>query len=124
MQPSCTGPAFVVSNSIWNYYEGRFGGEAAIKAGYPTADAVRWGAGYAQDFQGGSWGPVIIMVGDGVGRVHLILGGIRNYYLSVGHVYSWLGYPTSEEFQWNGGVRQDFQGGSLFWTSSGGVRPI
>ena len=36
---------------------------------------------------------------------------------------SYLGWPISDEYSWNGGQRQDFEGGYILWTSSSGAKP-
>ncbi|QIN28632.1 LGFP repeat-containing protein [Brevibacterium luteolum] len=33
-----------------------------------------------------------------------------------------LGFPKTDEYEWKGKVRQDFQGGYITWTRSEGAR--
>ncbi|XAS64312.1 GDSL-type esterase/lipase family protein [Pseudarthrobacter sp. So.54] len=51
---------------------------------------------------------------------HAVFGGIRAYYATHGPSENgFLGYPTSDEIGVTGGVRQDFEGGKIYWADSG-----
>jgi predicted Rdx family selenoprotein len=58
------------------------------------------------------------------GHVFIVQGAIAQLYQSMGGTASWLGMPTSDEYDYNGGRRSDFEGGSIVWTSSGGAKAI
>ncbi|HEX6462582.1 MAG TPA: PQQ-dependent sugar dehydrogenase [Candidatus Saccharimonadales bacterium] len=72
------------------------------------------GGGVRQDFQGGS-----LLWSASTGS-HLLAGGIRVAYDARGGSGGSLGFPITDEFVINGGVRQNFQGGSLIWSAASG----
>lgn len=116
MQPSCTGSAYYVVYKQWAYIEARWGGSATAVIGYPTGDDFRWGSGWSQHFAGGTQGNTTLTRADNDGVVRQVWGGIRHYWVNFhGGASGALGYPTSEEYSWNGVQRQDFQGGSILW---------
>lgn len=47
-------------------------------------------------------------------------GGFNSLYSQSGGSSSWLGFPTKDEFDWNGGRRQEFEGGYFLWNPSTG----
>ena len=116
MQPGCTGAAYFVVYKQWAYIESRWGGSATAVIGYPVGDDFRWGSGWAQHFAGGSQGNTTLARADSDGVVRQVWGGIRHYWVNYqGGAGGALGYPTSEEYAWNGVRRQDFRGGSILW---------
>jgi uncharacterized protein with LGFP repeats len=86
--------------------------------GYPLTDEMTTpdGRGRYNHFQGGSiyWTPQT--------GAHTVLGAIRDKWASLGWERSFLGYPTSDQYAWNGGLRSNFQGGYIFWTARGGAQ--
>lgn len=126
MAKGCGWHVFAVNGTNWAHLEGNYGAAAADTVGYPLGDAHRWGAGWAQDFDGGAHGWNILMLGDGLGfsRSLAVRGAILDRYRSWGGPLSYLGYPITNEYWWNGQIRQDFRGGSLVWSSASGVRPL
>ena len=66
-------------------------------------------------FQGGAlyWSPST--------GAHAVKGAILGAWASLGWERSWLGYPTSDEYDVPGGRRSDFQGGWIDWTPGGGA---
>ena len=120
MSPDCRGNVYPVVGNHWSYVSA----VGTYWTGYPRNDSHRWNAGWTQDFDGGKWGPTLIMRGDAVGRAFSVHNGMRDYYISIGGSASYLGYPTSDEYKWDSYVRQDFQGGSLTWRSDQWVRPL
>ncbi|MGO4856847.1 fibronectin type III domain-containing protein [Arthrobacter sp. 2MCAF14] len=86
--------------------------------GYPTGNEVkglRDGGAY-QSFQGGAiyWSPAT--------GAHVNKGAIRDAYAAQGWENGELGYPTSNEYSvCCGGAAQDFQGGRITWTPTGGT---
>ena len=52
---------------------------------------------------------------------HLNMGAIRSAYSAQGRENGPLGYPTTNEHPMCGGVAQDFQGGRITWTPTGGT---
>lgn len=77
-----------------------------------------WDYGYVQDFKGGSYGDAIIMTSSS--GTYAVVLGFRQTYLS-GNNHTVLKFPTSNEYAWNGGTRQDFQGGYMTWDAVNGV---
>lgn len=73
--------------------------EVAIKEG-----------GLYQNFQRGSilWSPA--------SGAHVSTGGTRGAWAQAGFENGYLGYPTSDEIPVGGGVRQNYQGGTIFWS--------
>lgn len=51
----------------------------------------------------------------------IVYGAILSKYLEVGASQSSLGIPTSDEYAYNGGRRNNFQGGFIFWSPSTGT---
>lgn len=86
------------------------------RLGLPVSNEyVVAGGGVRQDFQGGYllWSPAT--------GSRMLVGGIRGAYDARGGSGGPLGFPISDEFVVNGGVRQDFQNGSLIWSPSRGT---
>lgn len=86
--------------------------------GYPQADelvGLKEGGAY-QNFQGGSilWHPKY--------GAHAVNGAIGGAWHSQGSQNGPMGYPTSNEYIWNGMIRQNFQGGYYTFTANGGVK--
>lgn len=52
--------------------------------------------------------------------VHGVKGKIRERWLAEGGIESFLGYPTSDEFDTSVGKRSNFQGGYITWNRSTG----
>lgn len=57
---------------------------------------------------------------------HAVCGEIRNKYNAMGGPASFLGYPTSPEYQnpGNTGARSEFLNGSIYWSAATGAHPI
>ncbi len=55
---------------------------------------------------------------------HTIYGGIRGKWASMGWERSWLGYPTTDEYQDGGYRRSNFEHGYIRWTAQGGAEPL
>ncbi|WP_104179495.1 GDSL-type esterase/lipase family protein [Arthrobacter sp. B0490] len=85
--------------------------------GFPTGDefglTVRGGA--VQNFQNGYiyWSP-------GTGA-RVVAGAIKGYYAATRYERGFLGYPRSEEVAVRNGVRQDFEGGKVYWSGASGT---
>lgn len=73
-----------------------------------------WGRCTVQDFKGGEFDWTIVSYTAGT---HIVHSGMLWGWFDNGGAPDRLGCPTSDEYSWNTGVRQDFQGGSLFWHS-------
>jgi uncharacterized protein with LGFP repeats len=85
--------------------------------GYPTTDEI-YGMkndGARQNYEGGYiyWSPMY-----GAFNIH---GAIGSSWIARGAENSKYGYPTSNEYWWNGIIRQDFQGGYITWTTAGAM---
>lgn len=107
-----------IVSAILNYYNGH-GGVAIFGSPYDNGGgpwAHYWDFGYVQDFDGGRAGRgAIFDTGHGVGHDFWVT------YLQ-GNNHSILKFPTSEEYAYQGGTRQDFQGGYMTWTATSGVK--
>jgi len=73
------------------------------------------GRGYFRHYQGGS---IFWLPGIGAHEVH---GAIRDKYASMGWEASFLQYPRTDELGSGGSRYNDFEGGVIEWTSSGGA---
>jgi uncharacterized protein with LGFP repeats len=71
--------------------------------------------GARQNYEGGYiyWSPMY-----GAFNIH---GAIGSSWIARGAENSKYGYPTSNEYWWNGIIRQDFQGGYITWTTAGAM---
>ncbi|ACL42398.1 LGFP repeat protein (plasmid) [Pseudarthrobacter chlorophenolicus A6] len=87
--------------------------------GYPTSSELTLtNGGKYQTFQGGAiyWTPAT--------GAHISKGGIRSAWAQHGYERGPLGYPTTDEFGVPGGIRQNYQGGSILWSSFTGARSL
>jgi hypothetical protein len=99
--PTSSGPTYIDGHNI----------------GYPTTGTYTWGSCLVQNFDGGPWGFVVASYSNGTQAVH---GGMLQGWLDNRGALG-LGCPTNEEHAYvAGSVRQDFTGGSLFWTAGMG----
>jgi hypothetical protein len=103
--------------AILNYFNSN-GGIATNGSPYDnggSAWAHYWDYGYVQDFDGGSIGRCAIFdTGHRVGM------GFWQTYLQGGN-HAYLKFPTSDEYGYGSGTRQDFQGGYMTWDPTNGV---
>src|SRR5204862_15013 len=86
--------------------------------GYPTTDEspTAGNVGRYNHFDKSSsiyWSPAT--------GAHQVGGAIRDKWASLGWESSCLGYPTSDEYDFNGGRRNDFQNGNITWTAAAGA---
>ncbi len=90
--------------------------------GYPTGGEVCGlrGGGCLQHFQGGSiyWSPAT--------NAQPVNGAIRGRWGQLGWENGYLGYPLAAPVCGlrDGGCRQDFQGGLVFWSAGSGAQPV
>jgi len=108
----------VTVTAILNYFNNN-GGMAVNGSPYDnggTPWAHSWDYGYVQDFDGGSIGRCAIF-----DTGHRVAMGFWQTYL-VGSNHTHLKFPTSEEYSYGSGTRQDFQGGYMTWDPANGVR--
>ena len=87
--------------------------------GYPVWPHLVLPGGGVQAFAGG-----VLFRQNGSPRGYYVHGLIGDHYAAAGWQDSALGYPTSNEYPWAGGRRQDFEHGSLLWTAATGVTSI
>jgi uncharacterized protein with LGFP repeats len=120
MQAGCKGPAYFVIYGQWKYIVRTWGGNATNVIGYPTNDAYRNGSGWYQNFVGGSWVRTVIARSDSTASEKSVRGNILNYWLANGGATGRFRYPLTDSYPNNGGHRQDFEGGSIFWSASTG----
>lgn len=87
--------------------------------GYPVTDEIRGlrNGGAAQTFQRGSihWSPTT--------GARVTLGAVRSLWARLGYENGAFGYPVTDEIRGlrNGGVRQDFERGTIFWSPGTGA---
>lgn len=106
------------STAILNYFNNN-GGMAVNGSPYDnggTAYVHSWDYGNVQDFDGGSIGRCGIF-----DTGHRVAHGFWTTYLQ-GSNHTRLKFPTSEEYAYGSGTRQDFQGGYMTWDPVNGVR--
>ncbi|WP_432547205.1 family 43 glycosylhydrolase [Kineococcus sp. SYSU DK004] len=84
--------------------------------GPPTSDELTTpdGRGAYSHFLGGSvyWSPAT--------GAHVVRGAIQSAWGDTGWESGPLGFPVSDEYEVPGGLRSDFEGGSLVWDASTG----
>jgi uncharacterized protein with LGFP repeats len=75
-------------------------------------------SGVYQNFQYGAilWSPAT--------GAHVSVGGTREAWALTGFENGVLGYPTTDETPVNGGVKQNYQGGSIYWTAGLGAYSV
>ncbi len=122
MSFECSGPAYAVTGGHWAYLENRWGSEAAAIIGYPYNNAHPWGPGLVQDFAHGRLGHSILMQRTETSSVFNVFGGIKDKYVELGGAEGRLGYPVSDEYDWEGEKRQDFDTASIIWNEGEGAR--
>ncbi|WP_432546381.1 N-acetylmuramoyl-L-alanine amidase [Kineococcus sp. SYSU DK004] len=83
--------------------------------GYPVTDEVPLPGGAFTAFEGGSvyWSPRT--------GAHVVKGAIRDAWGARGWEAGRLGYPTSDEFAVDGGLRTTFERGSITWNRRTGA---
>lgn len=72
-----------------------------------------------QEFEGGS--VHTHSSGDHKGERYVVRPLFYDHYYGMGGAQSWLGLPVSNDFKWNGGLRQDCEGGAMFRDNRGHV---
>lgn len=113
------GQAFWVHGAIWTRYA-QMGGPKSV-LGEPTgneqsATSSRGSSGAYQKFKGGR-----LYFNGAVNKAFFVANAINQKYESVGAHSDTLGFPTSDEYAWNGGARSDFEGGYIYWTTASGA---
>ena len=53
-----------------------------------------------------------------------VIGAIKDYWLARGGASGWLGSPRSNEMPARGGVYQQFDGGTVYWSSATGAHAV
>lgn len=93
-------------------------GSVRSELGYPVSDVrvTSDGIGRYSHFQRGTiyWSPW--------SGAHEIHGAIRERWFAMSREQSYLGYPTSDEKDYEGGRRSDFQNGTIDWTNKTGAK--
>lgn len=109
---------FTVTGNPFADAVSRAGGTASI--GDKRSEPHAWGQGDAQDFVKGGQQSTVMKL-SGTSTAYVVNGDIWNkYYIAKGPT-SFLGYPTSDRYEFNGGYRQDFQGGFMTLSSQSTV---
>jgi hypothetical protein len=92
------------------------GGSSALGFATGNVHPAGTGNGYLQEFSGGSEGSGAIMKSGANDNSFWVGSDFWNAYIQTGGVTGVLGYPISNRYEFNGGWKQDFQGGSLSTT--------
>lgn len=98
--------AVVVTGWVRSAYLGS-GGPAGV-LGFPTADQWTVAGGLAQPFENGSF------YVSGIGGAQIVLTQVNRAFTAAGGPAGALGFPLGSSGAVAGGLRQDFQGGSLY----------
>ncbi|MBP3964156.1 hypothetical protein [Paenibacillus lignilyticus] len=109
------------NTNILNYFNSH-GGMATNGSPYDNGGSAYvhyWDYGYVQDYDGGSIGPSAIMT-SGSGTFQVRNGFWQTYLQGTNHTY--LQFPTSDEFAYGSGTRQNFQGGYMTWDPMNGIQ--
>ncbi|WP_370949002.1 RICIN domain-containing protein [Amycolatopsis sp. cg5] len=108
---------FVVYGETYQKYAAT-GSENGLLS-YPTSDTVPLsdGIGWYTTFFGNT-GAIYYTQATGA---KLVYGSIRGKYNEIGAEKSWLGYPTSDEFDLPKGRRNTFQSGRIDFSNDGGA---
>jgi hypothetical protein len=100
-----------------------------LALGQPTQDVTgraavsSFGTVYKyQNFENGAL--EFHQTGKYVGEVFEVHGEIFKRWLELGHAPSSFGLPISDEYEWSGMRRSDFEGGYITWTSSDGAKVV
>jgi len=115
---SAGGGTWAVRGGIKQSFDA-LGGVAGI-IGYPTGPEQHRtvnGEGWVQGFEGGA---IYWRNGWGI----RMFGGIRDAYAAAGYSDGRLGWPTSTQGCSAAGCRQDFQNGTILWTSANGTHVV
>src|SRR5262249_27728918 len=83
-----------------------------VNVGIPQNEIHPWGSCRVRDFKGGPLGWVIVSCAAGT---RIVRNGMLFGWCDQGGAPGRLGCPTTDEYAFAGGARQDFQHGSLFW---------
>lgn len=95
----------------------RLGG-AASSLGYPTTDESAAVGGRYNHFSRPSGASIYWSAKTGA---HAVYGAIRSRWASLGWERSRLGFPTTNEYGYTGGRRNEFQHGTISWTRATGA---
>jgi hypothetical protein len=113
--------AYWIHGAIWARYSStQFGGPKSV-VGEPTGNeqtvkSSRGTDGAYQAFQRG-----YLYFNTPKNQTYYVVNAIAQKYQSVGLHTDQLGFPISDEYAWNGGARNDFEGGYIYWTSAAGA---
>jgi PA14 domain/Bacterial pre-peptidase C-terminal domain len=97
----------------------RVGGASIV--GTATNQPHGWGGADVQDFEGGAEGRGVLMKGHGTNIAYWVSGGMWEKYYAVEALSGLLKSPTSDRYAFNGGWKQDFQGGTVVKNAQGEI---
>lgn len=112
--------AHAVLGAIHDKWEA-LGWETGI-CGYPLTDETATPDGIGRYNHFSKNGSSIYWTGST--GAHVVYGGIRSKWESLGWENSQLGYPTSDEYDVAGGRRSNFQGGTITWDAATGATTV
>lgn len=106
------------NQSEWQQLYYASGGEKEVGLPYDDCGGVlvhRVGSALFQDFATGKAGKGAFIRGDGVKAVHWVHGSIWEKYTSIASPIEKYGAPMTEEYSFNGKIRQDFERASFYF---------
>lgn len=106
------------NQSEWQQLYYASGGEKEVGLPYDDCGGVlvhRVGSALFQDFAMGKAGKGAFIRGDGVKAVHWVHGSIWEKYTSIASPIEKYGAPMTEEYSFNGKIRQDFERASFYF---------
>jgi uncharacterized protein with LGFP repeats len=95
----------------------RVGGQSVL--GWKANESHAWGDGEVQNFEVDRTNRSVIMQMKGADKGYVLRGELLEKYYRAAGPASFLGYPTSDRFDSNGGYRQNFQGGFMTQNAKG-----
>jgi hypothetical protein len=85
-----------------------------VNVGYPQNDWHVWGYCTVRDYDGGPYGHVIV---SNTAGLHVVRNGMLWGWFDNGGGPGWMRCPTTDEYGYMNGVRQNFQSGAEYWVS-------
>lgn len=118
--PSSAIRSHIIRGELWDYTQAH--GSSIL--GSPLGNDQLLDDGRWQTFSGGEWGLTDVYQALDDSNAYAVRGEMREWYQSHDTVRGKIGWPTSEQYEWESELRQDFQYGSLVWRAETGTRPL
>lgn len=120
INPTALSPSRIVRGEFWEYAKVHTSSEI----GSPLSNDQVLSTGRWQTFSGGTWGLTELYQATTSDKVYAVHDQMHDEYQSMGGPSGKLGWPISEQYEWSGELRQDFQYGSLVWRTETGTRSL